>query len=83
MIIERDERELKLREEEGRIEAWHKAEAEENAKLREMYQEAIDRPRLKVMWDRVKAAGEEIKRDAAKLERAELIRRCVLKGRRG
>lgn len=83
MEIDQYKRLAALEELHGRKDAWSRAEAEENAKLREMYQKAIDAPRLKAMWERVKAAGEEIKKDAAQIERNELIRRGVLRGRRG
>lgn len=80
--IDQAKREAALFEEQEKIDEYHRAEAEENAKLREHFQKALDGPRLKEMLARVEKAGKGIRRDDAYIEREALRRRGVLRGSR-
>jgi len=73
-------------EEKAKREAWwagiERAQEVATAKLLADYQKMLDAPAMKKLWDRVNKAGREIARDAAKMERQELLRRGVVRGRR-
>jgi uncharacterized protein with von Willebrand factor type A (vWA) domain len=89
-IIERDQRESALEEFHLRRQAFHleqaaKQEAEDKRQM-EAYiaalQKNLDAPRLKAELARLERIALEIKKENARIERAELERRGVIRGRK-
>jgi hypothetical protein len=81
--IDRDQREQALFAEQEKVDLYWKQEVEQNAKLREVFQKLLDKPAYDKLVERTRRAGLAIRRDDAQIERAALLRRGVLKGRRG
>jgi hypothetical protein len=79
-------RKLALADAKERQLAWSRDQAGQGAdemkKLMESYQRQLDAPTYKKLLARVEKAGREIARDNARIERLELLRRGVVRGRR-
>jgi hypothetical protein len=80
--IDETARKIALQEEQDRVDAWHKAEAEDNAKLLTLYQAALDKRTLEAKLKRLDVAAKDIARTDRRIEKAELKRRGVLRGSR-
>jgi hypothetical protein len=83
MEIDRTARELALQAEQDRVDAWFAQEAEENAKLRAVFQKLLDKPEYDKLVERTRKAGLAIRRDTARIEKAALLKRGLVRGRRG
>jgi hypothetical protein len=75
-------RRIAILEEQERVDAWHRKDVEENERLRVAYQELLDRPTLAAKKKRLVAASKEIAATDARIEKSELLRRGLVRGRR-
>ena len=84
--IDETARKLALADAKERELAWFRDQAQQGAdemtKLMECYQRQLDAPTYKKLLARVEKVGREIARDNARIERLELMRRGVIRGRR-
>lgn len=90
-IVERDARENALEEFHQRRQRFYREQAEKEAeqdkRQMELYladlQKQLDAPRLRAELSKLECIGREIKRENARIERTELMRRNVVRGRKG
>jgi hypothetical protein len=85
VVVENDRAYLERVNAIERAEAWHKKQIEDGVsimhKLLARYQEELEAPRHQELLKRLEKAGKEIGRDRRKVEKEELIRRGVYRGR--
>jgi hypothetical protein len=86
LLIDEDERKIALREEMDRTNKWWADTAErekaQTEALMAQYQKILDKGVFEKMKARAAKAGEDIKRDNARIERLELMRRGIVRGLR-
>jgi hypothetical protein len=84
-VVEKDREYIERANAIERAETWCKKQIEDGAsvmdKLLARYQEELEAPRYRELLKRLEKAGKEIDRDRCQLEKAELMRRGVYRGR--
>jgi hypothetical protein len=84
LLIEEDDRKIALQEEMDRTNKWWADTAErektQTEALGAQYQKILDKGVFEKMKARAAKAGEDIKRDNARIERLELMRRGIVRG---
>ena len=86
LLIDEDDRKIALQEEIDRTNNWWADTAErekaQTEALMARYQKILDKGVFEKMKARAAKAGEDIKRDNARIERLELMRRGIVRGLR-
>jgi hypothetical protein len=82
MELDETQRMIELQKLQDRQDAWHEAEAAENAKILAAHQEDLDRPTLLKRQKQLAAAAKDIHRQNCEIERDRLARKGLIRGHR-